>query len=128
LIIIKRDLQNNIISVTKSPNPPYDHRVRFWYIATKQSGKTQMTDVYQYKYFGPPYWGITISTPTYDKSGNFIGTFGINVRIDFLRHLIENITIIPNGRIFIVTGVNHLIFIQQQKTHFFHLISMVKII
>jgi adenylate cyclase len=77
--------------------------VRFWYIATKQSGKTQMTDVYQYKYFGPPYWGITISTPTYDKSGNFIGTFGINVRIDFLRHLIENITISPNGRIFIVT-------------------------
>ncbi|OGV50083.1 MAG: hypothetical protein A3F46_08985 [Legionellales bacterium RIFCSPHIGHO2_12_FULL_42_9] len=95
-------LKTNTIKKIKEVNLTYDPRVREWYKTIKTTKKSFITDVYQFLYFGPHFWGITIASPAITPSGEFIGAYGINIRIDFLRKFIEKIKVSEHGTIFIV--------------------------
>lgn len=102
-MIYNRDVQGNIIKTSELLNPPFDPRVRPWYIQAKNANQTVVTDLYQYKYFGPNFWGITVATPVSNKEGKYLGVFSVNVSLNFLRYMIESIKVSENGIVFIVS-------------------------
>lgn len=107
--IFNRDVQGNIIKTSQKINPDYDARLRPWYLQTLKAKQTTVTDLFQYKYFGPHYWGITVATPVNDVKGNYLGIFSINVSLNFLRKMIETIKVSDQGVIFIVAENGKLI-------------------
>ncbi len=78
-----------------------------WYIIAKKSKKLTWLDVYPY----PPnhLLGISVTTPVFDTHNVFIGAVSINVRLDYLRRLIETIYLSKNGLVFIVSTDGRLV-------------------
>lgn len=107
-IIIARDEAGNIIKVGYHPTS-YDPRQRAWYIQAKQNNKTAVTNPYIYTFFQAQVWGLTIGTPVWGSNNQFLGVFGENIRLDFLRILIEKFKISKHSVIFIVSEDGKLI-------------------
>lgn len=107
-ITITRNLQGKVIK-SDTRKTSYDHRKRFWYMDAKASGKTVVTDVYLYTFFERPYWGITLAAPVTLDNGQFVGVVGTNIRLDFLRKMIEKIKITENSIIFIALDNGQLV-------------------
>jgi adenylate cyclase len=100
-VIIHRNVKGDIIKKENLENvSSFDPRKRPWYERAKEAGKTVWTDIYGYE---PNHQlGITLATPVY-KNNKYLGTFGIDVRLDWLSWYIGEQKISPNGIIFIVT-------------------------
>lgn len=87
---------------------PYDPRERPWYRQAILAKSPIVTDLYQFVNYSIPAWGLTVAEPAYQK-GKLIGVFGLHLRLDFFRQLIESIPISTHGTFFIVTDGGHLV-------------------
>jgi adenylate cyclase len=100
--ILYRNLQGRIIKRVKSSDLTYDPRLRPWYNEAKKAGKLIWTDVLPLRVTG--YLGLTAAMPVLNENGKFQGVFAMNMRLDYLRHFIENLKISEHGVAFIINS------------------------
>lgn len=62
-----------------------------------------------YRYYNNNFWGISVVTPVYDNNSEWIGAVSVNIRLDYLRRLIETIKLSPNGSLFIIENTGRII-------------------
>lgn len=94
--LIQRYVDNNSHHLTSKHDDPYQ---RPWYIAAKKAGETVWTDVFINQY---GFLNISVATPVY-KNKELYGVYALDMRLDFLRHFIENINVTKHAIIYIVT-------------------------
>lgn len=107
LFITTQEIDGKIKGTTINKSH-FDQRVRPWYLKAKYTGNEITTIPYHYTFFTKPFWGITIGSPIF-IDGKFLGVFGTNIRLDFLRKLLEKIKISEHSIIFIATEDGKLI-------------------
>lgn len=104
-----KDAQERTIETHKFTDLTYDPRMRPWYTQAKVAKKTIPTDIYESTYRHASKLGITVSTPVYKEDGQLVGVFALNLRLDYIRRFIEDMSTTPRGVIFIVSTNGKLI-------------------
>lgn len=99
-LILKRNLQGDIINQTYVKDLSYDPRVRLWYSKAKAAKKNIWSDVYQYH--RRPTLAIISASPAYNANGRFLGVFGLDIQLDHLSKFLENQFITPHGFSYLV--------------------------
>lgn len=91
----------------------YDPRLRPWYVQGKNVNKTSWTNVYAFPktsmYF------VTCVTPVYNKKGQFLGVFGLDVRLDNLQRFVNNYKVSKNGMVYFVNQKGDLLVFPKLK-------------
>ncbi|MEO8965854.1 MAG: adenylate/guanylate cyclase domain-containing protein [Gammaproteobacteria bacterium] len=105
--IIYRDTQGNVTKTVNSTDFSFDPRNRPWYQAAIKEKKSVWLDVYPY--FETHYLGISVATPAYSENGKLIGVIDYNIRLDYLRNMVERVHLSQHGVLFIVTANGDLI-------------------
>jgi len=98
---VTRNKEGVIIKTLKLDDSSYDPRTHAWYQQAIESGHTTWSDVYVHKLTQK--LGISVTTPVYDKNKKLKGIVNYNIRLDYLRRLIENINLTKNSVIYITT-------------------------
>jgi adenylate cyclase len=78
----------------------YDPRLRPWYLQGENTHETTWTNVYVFPKTAMHF--VTCVSPVYDKKGEFLGVFGLDIRLDNLQRFVENYKISKNGMIYFV--------------------------
>ncbi|RDI43817.1 cache domain-containing protein [Aquicella lusitana] len=106
-IILYRNPTGQIIRSVSSDDLSFDPRRRPWYVKAKKAKRPIWTDVYLFEVLNQP--GITSAAPVFNKQGQFIGAFGIDISLDYLSQFITHQKISPHGFSFIISGNENLI-------------------
>jgi len=108
--VVHRDENHKLIDSHREINPisSYDFRQRPGYLSAKKEKQTIVTSVYQYAY-QQKHRGITIATPILDDKGQVTSVFGMNLRVDYLKHFIESMYVSKHGYVFIITDAGKLV-------------------
>jgi adenylate cyclase len=85
----------------------FDPRTRPWYTAAKQVDRSVWTGVYLF--YQDNVYGVSLGSPVIDANKNFLGVFGLDIRLDFLSRFITKQYVSKNGFAFIVTKKEDLI-------------------
>jgi adenylate cyclase len=105
--IIERDPQENIIHQYNSTEINYDPRLSHWYTTAKQNKIATWLGIYQSGVTG--LLETSIATPVYKNDGTLIGVINFNLRLDYMRKLVESIRLSEHSVIFLVTNDGKLI-------------------
>lgn len=106
--ITTHDVQTHSPKTVLSSDFSFDPKTRPWYTAAENNGTTSWVNVYPYKLTG--YLGITVATPAYDSiTKQLLGVIGVDIRLDYLRNILESIALPANASLFIITGNGQLI-------------------
>ena len=97
--IIKRTLEQKLISDTTNNKVDYDPRERPWYVETKIAEKSIWTS--EYFLFTARETGITCCQPIFDKNNNFIGAVGIDFKLNEINSFLKSLKIGESGTAFI---------------------------
>ncbi|RDI41680.1 adenylate/guanylate cyclase domain-containing protein [Aquicella lusitana] len=104
--LLYRDKQENIVKrLTVRLN--YDPRTRLWFRNALQQKKMIWTDVYVFAL--EPVLGVSVATPVFDRKGNALGVFGMDVRLDYLSQYVGTHKIRQLGEVFITDDEGNLI-------------------
>lgn len=106
-ILLNFDKNGTLISESTSNQFSYIPQTSEWFTLAKNIKEPTWLNVYRYQENN--YWGISVVTPVYDQMNAFIGAVSVNIRLDYLRRLIETIKLSPNGFVFIVENTGRLI-------------------
>jgi adenylate cyclase len=102
-----------IINLKPLTDVSYDPRRRPWYLHGESTRETSWTNVYSFPktsmYF------VSCVTPVYDKKGELLGVFGLDVRLDNLQRFVENYKVSKNGMIYFVNKEGDLLVFPQMK-------------
>jgi adenylate cyclase len=100
-----RDKEDRIIKTIDVPL--HDFRTIPSYILAKKLKKFVWTDAF----LSYPYKNLTTaaSTPIYNKQGQLLGVFAIDIKLEGLSYFLESLTIGKNGIAFIINKKNNLI-------------------
>lgn len=105
--IIYADNQGKILRILSSTDLHYDPRERPWYHAAEKTKQTTWLGVYR---DGISHLlGMSVATPVYDDQNKLLGIVSVNIRLDYLRHLVENIHLSEQSVLFIVTSNGNLL-------------------
>lgn len=84
----ERNLNGEVIKITKTKNEQYDPRKRPWYIGAMEAKKLHWSDVYIFSTGNIP--GITASSPV--RSGDQIqGVFGLDIPLDEISTFLQDL-------------------------------------
>ncbi len=97
-----------LISATTSEQFSYLPLNSPWFMLAKKIKEPTWLNVYHYQ-DNNKYWGISVVTPVYNQDNLFIGAVSVNIRLDYLRRLIETIKLSANGYVFIVENTGRII-------------------
>jgi adenylate cyclase len=125
-MFIYRDNSGRIIKTMNSTDFSYDPRIRPWYIAAKKEKKSTWLGVYLYHI--TRYQGISVATPIYNEKGELWAVINVNIRLDYLRQLIQNIKLSENGTLYIATVTGDILaypgLVQYRNTSLKHVHSL----
>jgi adenylate cyclase len=105
--IIERNPKGQIIKSYFSPDLSYDPRIRPWFLAAKNAKTTVWAEIYKFRI--TKHLGTSVSTPIYNANGDLLGVLSLNVRLDYIRHVVENIRLGRHGYTFIVSAKGDLV-------------------
>lgn len=101
------NLQGNISGRASSTDFSFDPRNRPWYLAAKTNKKTSWIDVY--KYLPQGYFGVSVATPVFDDNNQLLGVVGFDIKLEYIRELINDANQDAAGKIFIVNSLGSVI-------------------
>lgn len=78
-----------------------------WYQLAKKIEEPKWLDVYHYHQ--DAFWGISVVSPVFNPTHTWIGAVSVNIRLDYLRRLLETIRVSQNGFLFIVRNTGEII-------------------
>lgn len=81
-------------------SPNYDPRMRPWYQAPKQAGKSIWSEIYIY--FGHERLAITTGTPVYDSQSKLLGVVGTDLVLLGINDFLSSLKIGKSGQTFII--------------------------
>jgi adenylate cyclase len=106
---ILMNFDNNGIFMNKniSNQVPFNAQNTTWFQLAKKIKEPTWLNVYHYQ--NNSFWGISVVTPVYNQNKDWVGALSVNIRLDYLRRLIETIKLSPHGSLFIVENTGKLI-------------------
>ena len=85
----------------------FDTRQKSWYTRAKETGKPVLDRALSGAV--EPIAGVSLSTPVFDKNGNFVGVFGTDLILTQLASLMRTLQLGEHGRTFLVDAAGRLI-------------------
>ena len=106
LRLITRDLDHKLLSDVRSDDLSYDPRNRLWYKKTKKDMESVWTSEYFLYTAREP--GVTCTQPLFDSEMNFMGTVGIDFRLNEINSFLKTLKIGETGIAFICDNQGHI--------------------